>query len=265
MFGHVLICLLIHLYYLDLESDPATRLLQTDTYRELLLRNRVNQAALATMPAFATGSDLDHIGVRYGIHRLTITSANGDTPAVLESDHAFRKRILLAVEGYARGGSIGWYLFNTLSSSGAVKDASIHSPSPCEIVITVLGHEGNGTASAELIDTVSNHVLSRHNRVLGDHVTVQSAEVIEYSMDASVMLYPGPSADTIMSGIQNAWAAYRTQSERIGHWISQSGVDAALHQPGVYRAIVNSPVLPLQIESHQAPYCTSFTVTEISS
>jgi phage-related baseplate assembly protein len=45
-----------------LESDPAIKLLEVASYRELLLRNRINEAARGQMLAFATATDLDHLG-----------------------------------------------------------------------------------------------------------------------------------------------------------------------------------------------------------
>ncbi|NUV25651.1 hypothetical protein MS6204_04603 [Escherichia coli] len=44
---------------LELESEPATKLLQENAYRELLLRQRINEAAQAVMVAYAMGGDLD--------------------------------------------------------------------------------------------------------------------------------------------------------------------------------------------------------------
>ncbi len=43
---------------LELESEPATKLLQENAYRELLLRQRINEAAQAVMVAYAMGGDL---------------------------------------------------------------------------------------------------------------------------------------------------------------------------------------------------------------
>ena len=40
------------------ESDPAVKILQVAAYRELLLRQRVNDAARQVMVAFATGANL---------------------------------------------------------------------------------------------------------------------------------------------------------------------------------------------------------------
>ena len=44
------------------ESDPAWKILEVAAYRELLLRQRINDASRAVMLAFATGADLEHLG-----------------------------------------------------------------------------------------------------------------------------------------------------------------------------------------------------------
>ena len=43
---------------LELESEPVTKLLQENAYRELLLRQRINEAAQAVMVAMPMGGDL---------------------------------------------------------------------------------------------------------------------------------------------------------------------------------------------------------------
>lgn len=252
------------LYYVDLPSDPVNRLIAVDTYRELQQISRINHTALATMPAYASGSNLEHIASRYGVFRLTVTEATDSTPEVLESDRALRRRMMLVIEGYARGGSIGWYLFNALSASGKVKDASVISPDPCHITITLLSHDGDGTADAELVQVVDDYIKSRHTRVLGDLITVQAAEVVHYTITATVSLYPGPGAASTIDAIHTEFASYREQSEKIGHIIAQSAIDQALHRPGVYRALVQSPALPILIEPHQAPFCDELIVTEVA-
>lgn len=251
------------LYYLDLPSDPATRIIEADTYRELLLHNAHNQLAKDLLIAYATGANLDHLAANYGVSRLVISPANGSIAAILESDAALRKRTLLMIENYARGGSMGWYLFNTLSASGLVKDAAVISPNPCEIVISVLSHELDGSATPELLATVEDYINSRYTRVLGDLVTVQSAEILHYDLTAEIVYYPGPSSAAVKTAIETAWLKYRSQSERIGHGVHRSAIDAALHQPGVYRATIQSPAnLPLAVGVMQAPYCDSFTLNE---
>ena len=53
-----------------LESEPATKLLQIVAYREILLRQRINDAARAVMPAYAMGSDLDNLAALLGVTRF---------------------------------------------------------------------------------------------------------------------------------------------------------------------------------------------------
>ncbi|MDO5562510.1 MAG: baseplate J/gp47 family protein [Synergistaceae bacterium] len=53
-----------------LESDPANKILEVASYRELLLRQRINEAARACMLALSTGSDLEHLAAFYAVERL---------------------------------------------------------------------------------------------------------------------------------------------------------------------------------------------------
>ena len=93
---------------------------------------------------------------------------------------------------------------------------------------------------------------------------MQGAEVVHYTVNATVALYPGPGAASTIEAIYTEFANYREQSEKIGHIIAQSGIDQAIHRPGVYRALVQSPVLPLLIQAHQAPFCDELIITEVN-
>ena len=64
---------------LTLESEPLVKLLEENAYRELIWRQRVNEAARAVMLACAAGNDLDVIGANYNTTRLTITPADDST------------------------------------------------------------------------------------------------------------------------------------------------------------------------------------------
>ena len=88
---------------LALESEPVTKQLQESTYREILLRQRINEAAQAVMVAYAIGGDLDQLAANYNVKRLTVTPADNDAvppvAAVMESDDALRLRVPAAFEG----------------------------------------------------------------------------------------------------------------------------------------------------------------------
>ncbi|MEH6565288.1 MAG: baseplate assembly protein, partial [Halopseudomonas sp.] len=58
------------------ESDPAYKILQVSAYDELLLRQRVNEAARAVMLAYAQDADLDQLAANFNVQRLLITPGN---------------------------------------------------------------------------------------------------------------------------------------------------------------------------------------------
>ncbi len=43
------------------ESDPAIKILEVAAWRELLLRERINEAVKSNLLKFATGEDLDNL------------------------------------------------------------------------------------------------------------------------------------------------------------------------------------------------------------
>lgn len=94
---------------LALESEPVTKLLQESTYREILLRQRINEAAQAVMVAYSMGNDLEQLAANCNVKRLTVVPADNDAvppvAAVMESDEALRQRIPAAFEGLTVIGS----------------------------------------------------------------------------------------------------------------------------------------------------------------
>jgi phage-related baseplate assembly protein len=91
------------------ESDPVFKIIELFTYRELILRQRVNDTAKAVMVAFAKGNDLDQLAALFEVERYVLTPADPVTgaDAVLESDDDFRRRLVLAPEGYSVAGRKG--------------------------------------------------------------------------------------------------------------------------------------------------------------
>ena len=252
------------MWYVDLSSDPMVRQLQADTYRELLHNNRVNKAALSTMLAFAQGSDLDHWVAGRGIERLVIAPATSTSVVVMESDDALRKRAQLWPESLASGLSKGWYLYHALSADGLVKDVYAGSPDPCDVEVVVLSHEGDGTASDELLEKVDTDLRGRYQRWNGDRLTVRSAVPVHYAVTADVQLYVGPSAAPVLADIRARYDVYRENFERLGHSVYRSAVDAYLHAPGVYRAVPTSPELPIELNYDHAAFCSGLTLNEVS-
>lgn len=247
------------------ESDPAYKILEVAAYREVLLRQRVNDAAKGVMLAFAEKSDLDQLGANYDVERLLIEPGDPSTipptPAIYESDDAFRARIPLSLEGYTTAGSEGSYVYHALSADGGVKDAAAFSPVPGSVTVYVLGYDGDGTASDDLISAVTAALNAEKVRPMTDKVSVLSASIVGYTIEASLTVYPGPAADTVLAAAEAAVAEYATEMHRIGYDITLSGIYKALHQSGVQNVTLTAPTSNITISEGQAPYCTGVTLT----
>ncbi|HDH1527138.1 TPA: baseplate J/gp47 family protein [Klebsiella quasipneumoniae subsp. similipneumoniae] len=246
---------------LGLESEPLNIIAQAMAYRELLLRQRINEGAAACMLSHATGDDLDNIAANLDTERLTITAATDTTDAVTESDEALRLRAQAAFEGMSVAGPSAAYEYFARSASGQVSDARATSPSPAEVVVAVLSTEGDGTASAELLAAVAAAVNDEEVRPLGDRVTVQSAEIVGYEIDATLYLYPGPESEPIINAAMASLKTFLAENDKkIGRDIVRSAISAALHVQGVQRVVINAPAADLQIDNTQAARNTGYTV-----
>ncbi|MEA4574948.1 baseplate J/gp47 family protein [Klebsiella pneumoniae] len=246
---------------LTLESEPLTIIAQAMAYRELLLRQRINEGAAACMLSHATGDDLDNIAANLDTERLVIAAATDTADAVTEGDEALRLRAQAAFEGMSVAGPSAAYEYFARSASGQVSDARATSPSPAEVVVAVLSTEGNGTASAALLAAVAAAVNDEEVRPLGDRVTVQSAEIVEYDIDATLYLYPGPESEPIINAAMASLQTFLADNDKkIGRDIVRSAISAALHVQGVQRVVINTPTADLQIDNTQAARNTGYTV-----
>lgn len=250
---------------LSLESEPLNKLLQASTYRELLLRQRVNDAARAVMLAHAQKGDLDNLGANWDVLRLVITPAD-DTAvppvaAVMENDADFRARIQLRLEAFTTAGSEASYRYHALSASGQVRHASVESPTPGYVTVYVLSRQGDGTASAELVATVRAALSGETVRPLTDNLTVLSASVVPYVIEASLIVDRGSDAEVVRLAALTALQAYADSMHMLDADPSISGFYRALHQPGVKRATLTTPAANIMMAKGQAAHCTAITLT----
>jgi len=248
------------------ESEPVVKILEVAAYRELLLRQRINNAAQAVMLPYARRTDLDNLGALFGVTRLLITPADlTATPpvaAVYESDSDFRYRIQLSLEGLSTAGPEGAYVFHALSADGQVLDASAISPQPGVVLVTVLSRQGNGAPSPELVATVLAGLSDESVRPLTDYVQVQPATIVPYQITATLYFYAGPDREVIMANALQAITAYTEGQHRLGLDVTLSGIYAALHQPGVQRVDLANPAANLIIDRQSASHCTAINLID---
>ena len=249
---------------LALESEPITKLLQENAYRELILRQRINDAAVANMLAWAKGSDLDNLVANWNVQRLTIRqsdpSATPPVPEIMEDDEALILRALMAWDGLSVAGPTGAYEYFALSADGKVADAKGSSPSGAVAIVTILSTEGDGTADAALIAKVDKALSHEDKRPVGDRLTVQSAGILHYTITARLHVSSqGAEAEVILQTARDRLAAFINPRRRIGVEVPRSALDAVLHVQGVTKVDLLgwADITP---SLTQAAYCTAFTV-----
>lgn len=246
---------------LSLESEPLNVIAQAMAYRELLLRRRINEGAAACMLSHAEGTDLDNLAANLDTDRLTITPKTDTANAVMESDEALRLRAQSAFEGVSVAGPSAAYEYYARSASGKVADARATSPAPAEVVLAILSTEGDGTASPELLAAVTTAVNDEEVRPLGDRVTVRSADIVDYSIDAELFLYPGPESEPIINAAMASLLAFLADNDKkIGRDVARSAISASLHVQGVQRVVLRSPPADLQISDTQAARNVGYVV-----
>lgn len=245
------------------DSDPAMKVLQVGAYREMLFRQRVNDAARSVMVAYAAGANLDQLGAIMGVTRFLLTEADpvAGTPAVYESDDDFRRRIVLAPEALSVAGPEAAYVFHALSAHSDVRDASAISPAPGEVLVTVLSHTGAGVPAAPVLAAVTARVSADNVRPLTDDVTVQAATVVDYQVQATLFTFTGPDPSVVIAEAQKRVEALVDESRRLGRDVNRSAFFAALHVPGVQRVDLIQPAADQVLDRTQAAHCTGIALT----
>ena len=252
---------------LELESEPATKLLEENAYQETILRNRVNEAGKAVMLAFALDGDLDQLGANVNVARLVITPANPSAlppvAAVMEDNDAYRLRIQEAPDGLSVAGPKASYEFHARSADGRVKDASATSPAPASVTVTVLANNATGIADAALLATVARALNAEEVRPLGDRLSVQAAQVIDYQIEATLIIGVGPEVPILLDAAR-ANAVRVSQPRRpLGRSIYRSACSAAVHVEGVRKVVLASPALDIELNATQAARCTGIQLNVV--
>lgn len=232
-------------------SDPVYRNLLAASYRESLVRQDANEQTLGNMLAFATGSQLDQLAANpiYNITRL-----DG------ESDEAFKRRIQLSPEAFSVAGPEGKYIFEALSASPDVKDASFNSPAPMQGDVTVLSNSGNGTPDQALLDVVDSHLMDDGVRPQTDLIAVVAPTILNYSITAELTIADGPDLSHVVNQATESLQAYVDSQHRLGGQVVIAGVYGSLMVEGVVDIRLTGFV-DVKATKSEAPYCTALNIT----
>lgn len=255
-------------YTAVLESDPIQALLQVTAYREINLRQRVNEGVQACMVATALKADLDNLAALYPVERNEIDPGDPDaSPPVeptYEKDDDFRARVQLAPESFSVAGPSGGYEFHALTVP-EVKAAAALSPEPGVSAVYVLGRSGNGLPEDETLAAVVGVLNHEKIRPLTDTVRVLAADIQPYVIEAILYIQPGPAASSVLAAARAVVEKLVAEKHIFGGAVSLSSIYAALHVEGVARVELLSPTVDIAMDKHQVPYCVSIDLREGSN
>lgn len=231
------------------ESDPAIKVLEIAAWRELLLRQRINDAARANLLAFALSADLDHLAAFYNVERMEA-----------ESDLAFRKRTQAKIAGWSTAGSRDYYRYHALSASTRVLDARADSPLPGQVRISILAADNQGIADDTLLKVVTEALTNDTVRVLTDRVEVVACGIITTPIIADIYLYPETSAEIITQAktrLNNAIA----EQKRLGWDLTRSWIMGNLFVEGMQKIEIISPAQDIEIAENECVAIDSVQLT----
>ncbi|MEM8554388.1 MAG: baseplate J/gp47 family protein [Pseudomonadota bacterium] len=250
---------------LTLASDPLVKVIEAFAWRELLLRNHVNNAVRAVNLATSTGHDLDNLAALMGVVRLVLDPGDEDAspaiPPTLETDGDLRRRVQLAPEGATAAGTVGSYTFHALAAHPDVADATATNLAPGMLttIVTVLSRQGDGTPDPTTLAAIETAM--EPFRPLGVTLTIAAPTVLSFAIDATLTFFTGPDATVIQAAAEERLTTYLTTHRRLGRDITRAGIFGSLMVEGVQNVGLTSPAADVVCAPTDVAHCTGVTIT----
>lgn len=222
---------------LNLESEPLVIAIEAFGYRELLLRQQINEAVRSNLLAFAQGADLDQLGAFYGVTRQTS-----------ETDKALRLRIKDRILGSSTAGGEAHYRYQAFSVSTDIRDIAVDSPLPGKVRVSVLAK--TGVEIEPLVALVKARVASPDVQVLTDTVEVVPTELVDVDIVADITVQEGglPVDQTILT---QGFADVIEQQRRLGWDLAPSWIVSQLHSSNIKQVQLHQPQSNVVIQPNQ--------------
>jgi len=216
-----------------LEFDPIKINQEVSTYFELMLRDRVNQAARAVTLAFASNDDLDAIASRYpgGVPRI-----DGET------DERYRRRVWLSPNMLSPHGIFEAYVFWALTADPTLRDATATSVRGSgNIKVTIMAEGANPTPTAAQLNAVMIYVESEARKGLTDVISVASPRITSCKYRIRVWLLPGFDQLGVMTKLNTAITNLIETQRWLGYDHTHVAISAAMYITGVYNIVIDEP------------------------
>lgn len=231
------------------ESDPGMKLLQADSYDEMILAQAFADAARGLLLAYATGPRLDHLAALFAVERLDD-----------ETDTALRQRVQLAPHSFSVAGPELAYVYWARSADPDVADATAVSPTPGQVVVTVLSASGDGVPASGVLDAVTE-LLTGPVRPLTDEVIVQPVTLVPFAIEAQLTVFAGPDQALLLQTALDSLGTHLASARKLGRDVTRSALIAALHVANVQKVELLSPVADIAIDPSEIASVTATNVT----
>ena len=208
-------------------ADPAWRLTRLWAAREALLRQSVADTLAQGSLAYASGQNLDHIGVTY----YSLPRLDG------EDDARYRERLSGAFERYAVGLSGPWYESIARGVAG-VADARVTTPAAGTVRIFVLADGAlvdamgdalypDGIPDADLLAAVVGVVTADENRQQTDTVEVMACTRQLYDVTVMLTLFAEPDSAAVLAAARAGLAELARRAGRLAGQVTAELIAAA--------------------------------------
>lgn len=240
-----------------LEFDPIKINQEVTTYFDLMLRDRINQAARATTLAFSSDHDIDVVASRYpgGVPRLAG-----------ESDERYRMRVWLSANAFTSAGVEEAYVFHAMTAQPVLSHVTATKirprPNDVQVIVTCLRRPEPGwlepVVRGSVLDILVDDQLvptalelqavrvalnAKGVRPLTDVIVVRAPKIVMADYEIRVWLYPTGIMSSILGNIADNLVKLLANQRLLGHEHSLNAIHAAVKVGGVHSATVDRPAL----------------------
>ncbi len=258
------------------ESDPLSKLLEVLAYRELYVRQQINERVDACRLAKAQEIDLNRLASLF----------LSDRP---ELSQTVPQRIISQAGAIHTAGSIEGYrhfAYDALSfeEKSELVDVRVNNPGAGVVEIILLFSrrimlhdqtltEADSAVSSKklegLVEKVRLRLLDNSIRPIGHKIEVHAAQTVPFKITARLGLESMPGAAEVRSAAEKKVNEYIGERFRFGSTIYRTGVLSALHQEGVKYIVLEAftsdvSLTDLFTDQNCAPLCESIDI-EIDS
>lgn len=282
---------------LENNAEILTKFMQACTIVFQNHYRRWNETAKQMFGMYATDEQMvDTIVSEMGLTRFELERGDPNAfppvPPVLESNEQLLTRYYLAMFALATTGTRNGYRFHAMTLGG-MPEMTIESPEENVVVVTyrfnehemsgktkdarfkqrapntgqvdgyILAHDGDGTASQELLDASLEYMLSDSVAQETDEIALYSSNIKHWSLDAIVYIPSGPDHDVVKTAVQAAARQYGKDQHKQAGEIDRSMIDHKLLEAtngSGLRVEIISPAENFTCDHTGAPYLESVNI-----